>query len=101
VGEQRTTPKTPPPTVHALAPGKTWTLPITSLCHGTHGVAHLAVHRSDWTQAGDYTLTATFQTAVSPRSAGAKETKWAHFEGGYVTVTTALVKLKVVEKDNE
>ena len=92
-------PATPPPTVHAIAPGKTWSLPITSLCHGTHGVAFMSLNRSCWTQAGEYTLTATFKTAVSPKPDGAKETKWAHFEGGLVTVTTAPVKLKVVEKD--
>ena len=101
VRDSRTTPRTPPPTVHAIAPGKTWTLPVTSLCHGTHGVRHMSEHRSYWTQAGDYTLTATFQTAVSPKPAGAQETKWAHFEGGFVTVTTGPVKLKVVEKGKE
>jgi hypothetical protein len=101
VHQEETRPRTPPPTVHALAPSKTWTLPITSLSHGTHGIAHLAVHRSYWTQAGDYTLTATFKTAVSPKPDGAKETKWAHFEGGFVTVTTAPVKLKIIEKGKE
>ena len=93
------TPATPPPTVHAIAPGKTWELPITTLSYGTHGIAHFSSQRSCWTQAGEYTLTATFKTAVSPKPDGAKETKWAHFEGGLVTVTTAPVKLKVVEKD--
>jgi hypothetical protein len=101
VREVKTKPLTPPPTVHAVAPGKTWTLPITSLCHGTHGIAHRSEHRSYWTRAGDYTLTATFKTAVSPKPDGAKETRWAHFEGGFVTVTTAPVKLKVVEKGKE
>ena len=99
--ERETTPPTPPPTVQAIAPGKTWSLPITSLCHGTHGVAVMSANRSCWTQAGEYTLTATFKTAVSPKPDGAKETKWAHFEGGLVTVTTAPVKLKVVEKGKE
>jgi hypothetical protein len=101
VREADKAPATPPPTVLAIAPGKTWSLPLTSLCHGTHGVAHFSGHRSCWTQAGDYTLTATFQTAVSPKPEGAKETKWAHFEGGLVSVTTAPVKLKVVEKGKE
>jgi hypothetical protein len=100
VHEVHKTPFTPPPTVHAIAPGKTWELPITTLSYGTHGVAHFSSQRSCWTQAGGYTLTATFKTAVSPKPDGAKETKWAHFEGGLVTVTTAPVKLKVVEKDN-
>jgi hypothetical protein len=99
--ERETTPPTPPPTVQAIAPGKTWSLPITSLCHGTHGVAVMSANRGCWTQAGEYTLTATFKTAVSPKPDGAKETKWAHFEGGFVTVTTPSVKLKVVEKGKE
>jgi hypothetical protein len=96
-----TTPATPPPTVQAIAPGKTWSLPLTSLCHGTHGVALKRANRSCWTQAGEYTLTATFKTAVSPKPEGAKETKWANFEGGFVSVTTPAVKLKVVERGKE
>jgi hypothetical protein len=95
------TPATPPPTVHTLAAGKTWSLPLTSLCHGTHGVALRRANRSCWTESGEYTLTATFKTAVSPKPDGAKETKWANFEGGYVTVTTPAVKLKVVEKGKD
>jgi hypothetical protein len=95
------TPATPPPTVQAIAPGKTWSLPVTSLCYGTHGVALHRTNRSCWTEPGDYTLTATFKTAVSPKPEGAKETTWAHFEGGLVTVTTPPVKLKVVEKGKE
>ncbi len=101
-GLQRfTTPATPPPTVHAIAPGKTWSLPITSLCHGTHGIATMSAQRSCWTQAGEYTLTATFKTAVSPKPNGAMETRWTNFEGGIVTVTTPPVKLKVVDKGKE
>ncbi|HEV3004294.1 MAG TPA: hypothetical protein VGX78_07520, partial [Pirellulales bacterium] len=99
--EIATTPATPPPTVQAIAPGKTWSLPLTSLCHGTHGVALHRNSRSCWTQAGELTLTATFKTAVSPKPDGAKETKWAHFEGGFVAVTTAPVELKVVEEGKE
>jgi hypothetical protein len=80
-----------------LAPGKTWRLPITSLTYGTHGVAKFVSWRTCWAQAGEYTLTATYKTAVAPAPKGAKPTRWADFDGGFVTVTTAPVKLKVVE----
>jgi hypothetical protein len=98
---RETTPKTPPPRTRALAPGKTFSLPITTLNYGSHGVAHYEAYRACWTDAGEYTLTATFQTAVSPAPKGSKETKWAHFEGGFVTVTSAPITLKVVEKGKE
>jgi hypothetical protein len=96
VQQRFTRPKTPPPRTRSLAPGKTWALPITTLNYGTHGVATYEAYRACWTGPGEYALTATFKTAVAPTPAGAKETKWAHFEGGFVTVTTAPVKLKVV-----
>jgi hypothetical protein len=98
VRQLETKPLTPPPRTLALAPGKSYSLPITTLNYGTHGIAHYEGYRTCWTEAGEYTLAATFKTAVSPKPEGAKETKWAHFEGGFVTVTTAPVKLTVVEK---
>src|SRR5262249_37656637 len=39
VQQRFTRPKTPPPRTLAIAPGKTWALPITTLNYGTHGVA--------------------------------------------------------------
>jgi hypothetical protein len=96
VQQRFTRPKTPPPRTRSIAPGKTWALPITTLNYGTHGVATYEAYRTCWTGPGEYALTATFKTAVSPAPQGSKETKWAHFEGGFVTVTTAPVKLKVV-----
>jgi hypothetical protein len=101
VQQRFTRPWTPPPRTLAIAPGKTWALPITALNYGTHGVAAYQAYRTCWTEPGGYTLTATFKTAVSPAPQGSKETKWAHFEGGLVTVTAAPVKLKVVEKGKE
>jgi hypothetical protein len=95
---QMTTPMTPPPRALEIAPGKSYSLPITTLSYGRHGVAHFEARRACWTEAGEYTLTAAFQTAVSPAPPGSKEAKWAHFEGGLVTVTTAPVKLRVVRK---
>jgi hypothetical protein len=101
VQQQHTRPLTPPPRTRALAPGQGYTLPITTLNYGTHGVATFQAYRACWTRPGDYTLTATFQTAVSPAPPGSKEAKWAHFEGGLVTLTSAPVKLQVVEKGQE
>jgi hypothetical protein len=101
VKQQSTKPLTPPPRTHKIAPGKIYSLPITTLNYGTHGVATYQGYRACWTEAGKYTLTATFKTAVSPPPEGSKETKWAHFEGGFVTVTSAPVTLKIVEKGGE
>jgi RNA polymerase sigma factor (sigma-70 family) len=82
-----------------LAPGKTHTLPITSLMTkrlGREGTA------SYWLEPGDYTLIATYKTAVSPAPAGSKdgaELLGQGFPGfGQVTVVTAPVKLKVTQE---
>jgi hypothetical protein len=98
VAERYATPATPPPKWVKLAPGKSYNLPITTLNYGSHGVARYLARRACWTEAGEYTLAATFKTAVDPAPPGSKETRWAGFDGGHVTVTTAPVKLKVVEK---
>jgi hypothetical protein len=87
-----------PPKPVALAPGKTHTLPIKSLMTNRIGREGTA---SYWTEPGDYTLTATYKTAVSPRPDGARETRRANFEGGFVTVTTPPLKLKVAAKGKE
>jgi hypothetical protein len=101
VTQRYTRPATPPPTLGKIDPGKSFVLPITSLAYGTHGVATFVAQRACWTAPGEYTLTATFKTAVSPAPPGSKEAKWAHFDGGLVTVTSAPVKLKVVEADKK
>jgi hypothetical protein len=101
VTQRFTRPLTPPPRTQKIAAGKSYSLPITTLNYGTHGVATYQAYRACWTEAGDYTLTASFKTAVSPAPKGSKETKWAHFEGGLVTVTSAPIKLKIVEKGKE
>jgi RNA polymerase sigma factor (sigma-70 family) len=80
-----------PPKQVTLAPGKTHTIPIKSLITAyldREGTA------SYWTEVGEYTLTATYKTAVSPVPAGVKDS------GGFgpVTVVSAPVRLKVVEK---
>jgi RNA polymerase sigma factor (sigma-70 family) len=82
-----------------LAPGKTHTLPITSLMTkrlGRDGTA------SYWLEPGDYTLTATYKTAVSPAPAGSKDGAELLMQGfpgfGQVTVITAPVKLKVTRE---
>jgi RNA polymerase sigma factor (sigma-70 family) len=79
-----------------LAPGKTYTLPIKSLMTNRLGRDGTA---SYWLEPGDYTLTATYQTGVSPAPPGSKD--GGNFLGlgfGYVTVTTAPVKLRVTRE---
>jgi hypothetical protein len=79
-----------------LAPGKTHTLPIKSLMTkrlGRDGTA------SYWLEPGDYTLIATYKTAVSPAPPGSNDGgKWLGEEFGQVTVITAPVKVKVTQE---
>ena len=98
VAARETRPRTPPPQRRTLVPGQTWSLPITTLNFGTRGWASFEASRTCWTEPSEYTLTASFKTAVSPAPPGSKQTL---FEGGYVTITTAPVKLKVIEKAKE
>jgi hypothetical protein len=51
-----------------LAPGKSEEVPITSLAYGFKGG-----YRAWWTEAGKYTLSASYKTSVSPVPAGAKD----------------------------
>jgi WD40 repeat protein len=82
-----------PPQQVALAPGKTYTLPVKSLRTNNLGREGSA---SFWTQPGEYQLTATYHTAVSPMPKDAKESP--RVKGfGMVTVTSSPLKLKVVE----
>jgi hypothetical protein len=79
------------PEAMTLEAGKTHIIKLSSLQYGFRG----ASHRAYWTQTGDYTLTATYKTAVSPVPEGAKDNGNGF---GLVTVVSAPVKLKVVEK---
>jgi hypothetical protein len=80
-----------PPQQVTLAPGKTHTLPITRLMTSRIGREGTA---SYWTEPGDYTLTATYKTAISPVPKGTKDNGKGF---GPVTVISAAVKLKVVD----
>jgi hypothetical protein len=74
-----------------LAAGKTHKIEIKSLAYGFRGISN----RSYWTEAGDYTLTATFHTAISPAPKGAKDAEGGF---GFVTLTSAPLKIKVEDK---
>jgi hypothetical protein len=78
-----------PPTRITLAPGKTHALPIKGLMTNRLNRDGTA---SYWTEPGDYTLIATYKTAVSPVPEGAKDNGTGF---GAVTVISAPVKLKV------
>lgn len=79
------------PRAVTLAPGKKHTLAIKSLQSGFRGVSELAY----WTEGGDYTLIAHFQTGISPAPAGSKE---AGDGFGRATLTSEPVKIKVEAK---
>jgi hypothetical protein len=80
------------PKTITLAAGKSHSFPaLKSLTYGFRGVGAQAY----WTKAGDYTLTATYTTAVSPAPKDAKD---AGNGFGSVTVTSAPVKVKVTAK---
>jgi hypothetical protein len=80
------------PKTITLAAGKSYAFPaIKSLSNGFRGQAR----KTYWTEAGEYALSATYTTAVSPAPKGAKKVE----EGfGQVTVTGAPVKIKVEAK---
>jgi hypothetical protein len=70
-----------------LAPGKSASVPITSFSYGFKGSDN-----AYWTEPGEYTLAASYQTAVSPAPKDAK----AGPDGfAPVTVTSAPIKIKV------
>jgi hypothetical protein len=79
------------PKAVTVPPGKTVEIPIKALSYGMRG----ASHRSYWTEPGDYTLTASYQTGVSPAPKGSTP---ADMGFGKVTLTTAPIKLKVEGK---
>jgi hypothetical protein len=84
-----------PPKEVTLAPGKTHTLPIKSLMTNRLNREGSA---SYWTEPGEYTLIATYKTAVSPVPEGSKDNGKGF---GPVTVISAPVKLKVVQEKRE
>jgi hypothetical protein len=87
--------KSDPPKRVSLAPGKSYALAIQSLMTNRIGREGSA---SYWTQPGEYKLIATYQTAVSPAPKGAKKSRWDK-EFGMVTLTSNLIKLKVVKAE--
>jgi hypothetical protein len=74
-----------------LAPGKSTTVPVKSLSYGHRNASKYAY----WLEPGQYTLTATYVTGVSPPPQGSKEKRK---DFGTVTVTSAPVKLTVEAK---
>src|SRR5262249_55814992 len=74
-----------------LGPGKSHKIEIKKLSYGHRG----ASHRSFWLEPGDYTLTATYLTGLSPAPKGSEELGDGF---GRVTVISAAVKLKVESK---
>ena len=71
--------------------GKTHSIPLKSLRSGFRGQAHF----SYWTEPGEYELTATLKTGMSPAPKGAKES----MDGfGTVTLTSPPFKVTVEEK---
>jgi len=78
----------------AIAPGKTHVLTLSNLSFGNRGTSDLAY----WTKPGDYTLTATYHTAVSPMPKGAQKAPSFLPDFGHVAATSAPIKLKVIEK---
>ncbi|HEY7308675.1 MAG TPA: hypothetical protein VH643_04845 [Gemmataceae bacterium] len=74
-----------------LAPGKSHTIAVKSLQFGFRGVAEQAY----WTDAGEYTLTAHFQTGISPPPPDSK----AGRDGfARITLTSEPIKIKVEAK---
>ena len=79
------------PKAQTLAPGKSVTIPIKGFNYGRRGAAN----RSYWLEPGEYSLTATYYTAVAPAPKGSAE---AMNGFGKVALTTAPLKLKVEAK---
>ncbi len=78
------------PMTVTLAPGKSQTVPITSLSYGFKGS-----HNAYWLAPGKYTLTAAYKTTVSPAPAAAE----AADEGfGAVTIASAPLTITVEGK---
>jgi hypothetical protein len=79
------------PKTITLAPGKSRSLPIKSLAHGFRNLTAA----SYWLEPGDYTLTASYKTALWPAPKGSTDAG----EGfGIVILTNSPLKLKVQAK---
>ena len=78
------------PKTMTLAPGKSVSVPITSLAFGLKGS-----HRAWWVEPGKYTLSARYKTSVSPRPKDARDAGGGF---GAVTVISAPVTLEVEAK---
>jgi hypothetical protein len=74
-----------------IEPGKTHDIPVKALKYGFRGVAQSAY----WTEPGEYTLTASYKTAISPAP---KDSKLAKDGFGMVTLTSKAIKLNVESK---
>jgi hypothetical protein len=79
------------PKVVTLKPGESQKVPITSLSYGYKGG-----HRSYWTEPGEFTLAASYKTAVSPAP---KDSIDAGGGFGTVTITSTPVRIKVMAKE--
>ena len=74
-----------------LAAGKTHKVPVTRLRYGHRGISEQAY----WSEPGEYTLSATFNTGIKPAPKGVK----AEDDGfGRVTLTSDPIKVKVDNK---
>jgi RNA polymerase sigma factor (sigma-70 family) len=80
------------PAALELAPGKSYSLPITSLGSSKDHIYPYVY----WTQPGEYTLAVSWQTKVSPPPKGAAP---AGPTAGFVTFTSNQVRLKVTEAE--
>jgi RNA polymerase sigma factor (sigma-70 family) len=87
-----------PRKVWSLAAGKSRTFAVKNLSAIVSRVqgSEVSFQSVYWNQAGEYTLTARFLLGVSPAP---KDAETASGEYGYVTVTSAPVKLKVEAKE--
>ncbi|HEY1858707.1 MAG TPA: hypothetical protein VGG61_00020 [Gemmataceae bacterium] len=79
------------PKVVTIAPGKSTSVPITSLAYGFKNATDVAY----WTEAGEYSLTASYKTWISPAPKDAKDAG-----DGFcaVTLISAPIKLTVEAK---
>jgi hypothetical protein len=76
------------PKVITLAAGKTHSIPISSLTHGFRGASKYTY----WTEPGEYTVIASYKTAISPAPKGSKE---ADKGFGLAVIAAEPVKVKV------
>jgi hypothetical protein len=79
------------PKVVTLAAGKSASVPIASLAYGYKNATDVAY----WTEAGDYTLSASYKTWISPAPKDAKDGGDGF---GAVTLVSAPIKLTVEAK---